>query len=119
HGAGTGLRSLADLHGGDQHRVDAQEGVAPDARPVLGAAVPVRRDRAGPDVGALADLGIADVAHVVLLDPRAEAAVLELRVIADLGPRPDARAGAKVAVRSDADIVLDDRALDHAPGDHA
>ena len=51
---------------------------------------------------------------MVLLDPRAEAAVLHLRVVADLGPGADVAARPEMAVRADARPILDHRALDDA-----
>ena len=80
---------VADLDRGDEHRVDAEEGPLADRRPVLRPAVPVGGDRAGAHVRPLAELGVAEVAHVVLLDAGAEAGVLELGEVADLGARAD------------------------------
>jgi hypothetical protein len=107
HGASAGPGAVANFHRGDEHRVDAEEGVPAHACPVLDPAVPVGSDRTRADVRALADLGVADVAHVVLLDPRTEPAVLDLGVVADLGARADVAARAEVAVRADGHAVLD------------
>ena len=68
----------------------------------LRRAVVVGGDRAGADVDALADLGVAEVAHVVLLGAGAEARVLELGVVADLGATTDDAARPQVAERPDA-----------------
>ena len=85
--AGPRPGAVADLDRGDEHGVDAEEGALADGRAVLGPAVPVGGDRAGAHVRPVAELGVAEVAHVVLLDPGAEASVLELREVADLGAR--------------------------------
>ena len=78
-----------------------------DRRPVLARAVVVGGDRAGPDVRAGADVGVAEVAHVVLLDARAEAAVLDLGVVAELGAAPDGEPGPEVANGPIVHLVLD------------
>ena len=57
----------ADVARRDDHRVDADERAVADRRAVLARAVVVGGDGAGADVHALADLGVAEVAHVVLL----------------------------------------------------
>ncbi len=56
--------------GAIEHRVHPDEGVLADRRPLLAPAVVVGRDRARPDVRPGADRGVAQVAHVVLLDAR-------------------------------------------------
>ena len=84
---------------------------------VLARAVVVGGDRAGADVDALADLGVAEVAHVVLLRAGAEARVLELGEVADLGAAPDDAARPEVAERPDGRLVLDGRPLDDARPD--
>ena len=53
----------------------------------LRRAVVVGGDRAGPDVRPGADVGVAEVAHVVLLDAGLEPAVLDLGVVAELARR--------------------------------
>ena len=53
----------------DEHRVDAEERAVADRRVLLAGPVVVRGDRAGADVRPVADLGVAEVAHVVLLEP--------------------------------------------------
>src|SRR4029078_11426175 len=117
HGAGTGLGACTDLARRDDHRIDADERAIADRRPMLLGAVEVRGDRAGTDVGVLADLGIAEVAHVVLLRAGAQVAGLELGIVADLGATTDDAARAQVAVRTDGRLVLDDGRLDDRPPD--
>ena len=82
-----------------QQRVDADEGAVADDGAVLGLAVEVRRDGAGADVDLLADLRIAQIAEVMLLGARSQAAVLELRVVHDLAAGTDAAAGADMRIR--------------------
>ena len=84
---------------------------------VLVRAVVVGGDRAGPDVDALADLGVAEVAHVVLLGAGAQAGVLELGEVADLRAAADDGARPEMAERPDPRLVLDDRRLDDARPD--
>src|SRR5438309_10886082 len=59
-----GAGALAKFDGSDQHRVHPDEGPVADLGPVLVDAVEVRRDRAGADVGVLADVGVAEVGDV-------------------------------------------------------
>src|SRR6187431_3146877 len=94
---GAGLGALADVARRDDHRVDADEGAVADRRSVLARPVVIRGDRARADVGVLADLRVAQVAHVVLLRTRPEMRVLELGVVADLGAAAGHAARPKVA----------------------
>ena len=73
------------------------------------AAVEVGGDGAGADVHVLAHLGIAQVREVVLLGARAEARVLLLRVVADLGAVTHLAAGSQVGEGPDVDVVADTR----------
>ena len=75
--------------------------MAPDPRAVLGDAVVVGEDRAGPDVGALTDLGVADVAEVGHLGALADLRVLGLHEGADLAAGPEPGAGPQVGERAD------------------
>ena len=80
-------------------------------RLVLGCAVVVAGDGAGADVDIRADRGIAEIGQVVGLGARAERRLLELdevadvRLLADVGVRPqvreraDARAGCDASIR--------------------
>ena len=117
--AGAGPRTVADRDRGDEHRVRADERVGADRRAVLPSAVEVGRDRPGADVRPLADVRVPDVAEVVLLDPGPDAAVLHLRVVAELRTAPDRRARPKVRERPDADVVLDLGPLEDARDDLA
>src|SRR5690349_14333690 len=62
--AGSRERSVANGDGRDERVVGAGLGVLADRGAVLVDAVVVGEDRAGADVGALADLGVADVRQV-------------------------------------------------------
>ena len=74
---------------------------------MLADSVVVARDGARADVRALADFGVADVAEMVLLDARLEAAGLDLGEVAEPGLAADGGTGAQVREGSDLDFVLD------------
>ena len=93
-GAGAGLRPVAERDRSTEHRVDAEEDALADLGVVLADAVVVGGDRARPDVRPRADVGVAEVAHVVLLDARLEARVLHLGEVAELDAGPDGVPGA-------------------------
>ena len=67
--------------------LEPRAGQPADARAVLGDPVVVGEDRAGPDVGLLADLGVADVGQVRHLGAVADLGVLGLHEGADLAAR--------------------------------
>src|SRR5688572_16603497 len=106
HGPGAGPRPGADLARCHDHRVHADERAVTDRRLVLSLAVVVRGDRPGAHVDPLADPGIAQVTHVMLLGVRAEMRVLELGKVADLRAAPHDRPRSQVAVRADDRLVL-------------
>ena len=54
-----------------------------------------------PTFVSVAELGVAEIAHVVLLHAAPEPGVLQLGEVADLGVRADVRAGPEVAERAD------------------
>ena len=64
HRAGASVGGVADFYRRDQHRVNADADVVADHRPVLAETVVVGGDRAGAEVAAGADLGVADVGEV-------------------------------------------------------
>ena len=68
HRARAGVGTLADGDRRAQDRVRADERPIADGRAVFALAVVVGGDRPGADVDALADLRVAEVAEVVLLD---------------------------------------------------
>src|SRR5207245_2006562 len=93
--AGAGLRPPAHAHRRDQHAVAADEGAVLDYRAVLALAIEVAGDRAGADVDVGAEGRVADVAEVPKLRVAANAACLDLDVVADVHPRLQIRAGAQ------------------------
>ena len=119
HGAGARLAVVAQRHRRAEHRVDAQEHPLADRGPVLPDAVVVGGDGAGAHVRVRPDVGVAEVADVVLAHVLAEPAVLDLGVVADLRAAANVGARAQVAERPDGDVVLHGRPLDHARPDHA
>ena len=119
HGASTGDGALPDGHWRPQDAVRADERAIADDRPVLAPTVVVGRDGTRPDVDARADLGITEVAEVVLLGPRAERRGLDLREIADLRGGPDPCARPEVRERAHTHVVFDGRRLQHAGPDRA
>ena len=131
HAAGTDHRAAADGDRRHQRRVGAYEGPFADLGAGLLVAVVVAGDRARADVGACADVGVADIAQMVDLGAPLDRAAFHLdevadaRALADIaaGPEPRERAdlGAfshadalQVAEGPDLDPVLDDDAgADH------
>ena len=92
-----GHRVVADGHGRDEDAVGARLHARADPRAVLAEAVVVGGDVAGADVGALADVGVADVGEVRHLGARADDALLDLDVGA--GPRAGPQVGCPGAGR--------------------
>src|SRR4029077_13019593 len=64
HGAGPCASAPAQFDGSDEHRVDPHESAVADLGSILALAVEVGRDRAGADVGVLAEVGVAQVRDV-------------------------------------------------------
>ena len=87
------IRSIADSNRSDEHVVRARARVSAHLGAVLVDAVVVGRNRAGANVGALADRGVADVREVRHFGPAAEGGVLHLdesahfALVADDGTR--------------------------------
>ena len=67
----------------------------------------------------LADVGVAEVAEVVLLDARTQARVLDFGEVAELGAVADRAARPEVGERPDLHVVLDLGRLEHARPDAA
>src|SRR5207249_4550352 len=107
HGAGPGVRLVADLDGGDEDRVGRDAGVLPDLRAVLLPPAVVGGDRPGADVGAVADLGVADVPQVRDLCALAGVGVLDLDDGPDVGAGGEARPGPEEDVRPHGGVVAD------------
>src|ERR1700674_603568 len=134
YGTGSGSRPLAKFDGSDKHCVHPDEGAVADHGSVLVDAVEVGRDRAGADVGVLAEVGVAQVGNVRDLAATTDLCPHELceaayvDVVGDLGVRPELGEGAAVRavadprvlyiyMRADAALLADHRAaLDHREG---
>ena len=82
-----------------------------DAGAVLGDPVVVGEDRAGADVGPVADLGVADVGQVRHLGAVADGGVLGLHEGADLAAGTQDGPGSQVGERPDRGAVADHREL--------
>src|SRR5215210_9055454 len=114
HRSGRDPCVVANLHRCHERILDTGPDVLADRRPALGQPRPVREvdgDVAGGDVGALVDVGVADVREVRHLRPGADARVLDLHEGARLGFRVEDGAGAKVTERAD-DHPLTDLRVD-------
>ena len=72
-----------------------------------------------PTFVSVAEIRVAEIAHVVLPYAAPEPGVLQLGEVADTGLGPDVRAGPEVAERPDLRAVLDDRRLDDRRPDDA
>ena len=92
--------------GATKRRVDAAPHARADRRAVLVATVVVGGDRAGAEVGARPDVGVAEVGEVRHLRALADVGVLDLDERADLRAVAQHRAGAQVGERADADAVV-------------
>src|SRR6266542_328438 len=99
HRAGAGLGAPAHLAGGDEDGVDAHVGAVPDLGRELHLllAVVVGRDRAGADVDALADGGVAQVGDVGHRGAGADPGAHDLGEAADVDPEPDLGARPQLA----------------------
>src|ERR671915_1760116 len=84
HAARADISAGADAHGRDERRVRADEGAGPDLRGVLAVSVIVAEDRAGADVGAVADAPVTQIGEVVRLRSGAERDVLDLDKVTDV-----------------------------------
>src|SRR6478735_5176934 len=91
-----GLRASSDPNGSHEHVVRAGVHLVADLGAVLGDVVVVRRDRAGAEVHARADRGVADVRQVRHLAALADHGVLRLDERADLAFVAQVRARAQV-----------------------
>src|SRR5262249_32323841 len=93
---GGGHRSVTNPNRSDEDAIAARLDVCADLRAVFAETVVVCRDVAGPDVGSLADRGVADVREVRDLRPPADPRALHLHVGADLGAVLELHPGAEV-----------------------
>src|SRR5829696_9277319 len=115
--SGGGLGPVPDRHGGYQHGIRSNEGAVTDGGAVLAGPVVVDEHGAGADVHPGADVGVADVAEVRDLGPRADDRVLDLDEGAGLGARPQLAAGAQGGERADHRSGADDRGDGHGLAD--
>src|SRR6266849_1526732 len=134
--AGPRARPFPKFDGSDEHRVHPDERPVTDLSSVLACAVEVRRDRAGADVGVLAEVGVAeigDVRHPALLPhlrPHELGEAADVDVFGELGAWPDLHERTAVGavadrrvlymyVRADAAVGSNFRvALDYREGLH-
>src|SRR6185503_14684525 len=116
-GAGTRDRALSDRDRRDHHRIDSETRAVADHGLVLRPAVVVRGDRPGTDVHVLADVGIAQVAEVLLLRPGTDAAVLDLGEVPDPAARPHLGPRSEMRVRADLGVLGHGRLLERARPD--
>ena len=119
HGAAAGRGTVADVDRGHEGVVGAGAGQPADAGAVLGDPVVVGEDRAGADVGPVADLGVADVGQVRHLGAVADGGVLGLHEGADLAEGAQHGPRSQVGERPDRGAVADHRQLAlgaHHPG---
>ena len=98
----------------DEHRVGTDKRILSDHRLVLGLAIEIARNRAGADIRALANIGVAEVAEMSDLDALADSRFLEFGMCTDVGARLNRAAGADRGVGADLDFIPQDRAADGA-----
>ena len=84
-GCGGNIRVVVDGQRGDQGRIRADLDAVSDPGLMLAEAVIVAGDRARPDIGLTADLGVANIGQVFGLGPLADGGFFDLNEIADLG----------------------------------
>src|SRR4051794_1814038 len=117
HCTGASVGAVTDFYRCDQHRVNADADIAADRSAVLAETVVVGGDRAGAEVAAGADLGIADVGEVRHLGALADPRVLHLDEGAGLGPWSELGTGTQVGKGADlsavADLALDQVGVRH------
>src|ERR1700752_617730 len=80
--AGADDRARADADRGYQRRVGADESPRTDFGPVLSVTIIIAGDRAGADVGPLADRSVADIGKMIGLGALAQLGLLHLNEIA-------------------------------------
>src|SRR5215216_2887575 len=100
HRSSSSVCGIADIYGRDQCGVNPDPDVVADHGAVFAESVPVRGDRAGADVGLLADLRVADVGQVRDLAPGADLGALDLDERPRLGPLAQRRPRADVGERA-------------------
>src|SRR5262249_49128991 len=107
HRSGTSVGAVSDAYWSNQCSVNPGLDPAADDRPVFAGTVVVGGDRAGAEVGAGADVGVADVGEVGHLGARADVGVLDLDEGAGLRLGAEAGAGADVGEGADRGAVGD------------
>ena len=110
--AGGDDRAVADRDRRHQRRVRADKRALADNRAELVKAVVIAGDRAGADIGAGADVAVAEIGEVVGLGPGAEPGRLDLDEIADMHVALEHRAGTQPRVRADDRALGDRRAVE-------
>src|ERR1041385_7388910 len=90
--SGTHIGAGAYLHGCDQRRVRSDERTLADIGAVLCLAVVIAEDRPRPDIGAVANIAVADIGEMVGLSALPDLGLLHLDEIADARFRPKLRA---------------------------
>src|ERR1700737_142707 len=117
-----GAGALAKFDGSDQHRVHPDEGSVADLGAVLVDAIEVRSDRAGADVGVLAEVGVAEIRNVghlavpAHLRPHQLGEAADVDVLRDLGAGPDLHKRAAVGAVADPRVLYVDVRADPAFG---
>ena len=101
HAAGRDDRAVADGDRRHQRRVGADERALADYRAEFVNAVVIAGDRAGADIGARADVAVADIGEVIGLGSGAEPGGLDLDEIADMDLLFEDRARAQPGKRAD------------------
>ena len=117
HRPSAGDGPLADRDRRHHEGIDADAGAIVDHGHMLGTSIEVGGDRAGADVHVLPHLSITEVAEMVLLRAGADAALLDLREVADAAAGADVGSRPKVGERPDLDVLGHARCLHHAGPD--
>ena len=117
--SGGDVRARANAHRRDQLRIRSDERAVLDDGLVLVHAVVIARDRAGADVRALADRGVAQIRQMVGLRAASQRRFLELdeiadvRAVADVGLRAAGARTVRSARRHPIVRINRDRMIEH------
>ena len=116
YAASASVGAVADAHGCDERRIGADEGVFADRRAIFVEAVVIAHDRAGPDVCARADIGVADIREVARFCAITEGRVLHFDEVADLGFVAELRTRTETRERADLGVFANLCLLEVAKG---